>query len=458
MAYTINSQQQIIINGGKELSGSINISPAKNAVLPIMACCLLTEEPLNIENVPNLSDTEVTKQLLESLGVKVRYNKKDNAKSAAEFDESKAVKSHEYSLTLQANGTIASTPSKEISTKLRASLWLMSPLLATKGKAQIQLPGGCKIGERKINLHLELLRKMGAAITEDNNMLFATTNEKRLTGCSYRFPSISVGATITGILAATLAKGETILENCAIEPEIIDLCDCLAKMGARLNWQGERKLQIIGVEQLSGANHRVMFDRIEAGSYMLAAAITNSNLEINNIAPKHLKNILKVFDDIGIDYEVLGQKIYIKKHNYALKPQQLFTAPYPGLPTDMQAQFTSLFSIIPGMSKITENIFDNRFQHITELNKMGANISVKDKTALIIGTPALFGAEVLASDLRASKALVIAALIAKGDTVISGIEHLERGYVDIVSKLRACGANIERVRMPETAGREAETS
>ena len=450
-------EQQILIQGERELSGSIHVSAAKNAVLPIMACSLLTEEPLIIKNAPNLSDTKAGENLLQSPGVSVEHpgslqaNKKPHKTEKDSKSTNSSEVDNEYPIKLTSSENISHQPSVEASKKFRASIWLLGPLLAKKGVAKLTLPGGCKIGERKIDLHLALLHKMGAHIEENGSTLIASTSGEKLKACHYKFPSISVGATINGILASCLAEGETILENTAVEPEILDLCTCLQNMGAKIEWIGNRKLKITGVENLHGTTHKVMFDRIEAGSYILAAAATNSNLEINGIDVNYMQNILEGCREIGIDYEISGDKLYVKKHNQRLTPYHITTEPYPGFPTDMQAQFTSLLSVVPGLSRITENIFENRFQHIKELNKMGANISVKDKTALVIGTPALFGTKVTASDLRASKALVIAALMAKGETRITGIEHLERGYVDIVAKLGACGANIERVRYTETA-------
>ncbi|WP_425362666.1 UDP-N-acetylglucosamine 1-carboxyvinyltransferase [Candidatus Tisiphia endosymbiont of Hybos culiciformis] len=416
----------LIIKGGIPLEGSISISGAKNAALPIMTAALLTDK-LNINNIPKLTDILTMKKLLENLGSVV------------------TVTDHQDHLSMDIDSSNINnfTAPYDIVRKMRASIWVLGPLLSRFSKAKVSLPGGCAIGARQVDLHIAALQAMGANIDVDHGYINATI-KGRLKAVHFVFKQISVGATINSIMAATLAEGETILFNCAREPEIVDLCHCLNKMGAEINGIGTSEVRIAGKSYLKNTHYSVMPDRIEAGTYMMAAAITKGNLNIYGINSNIVENIVLKLIEAGIKVEPIDNGLRVSYVD-RLNPVDIHTSPYPGFATDFQAQFMSLMTLCSGSSTITETIFENRFMHVPELCRMGANITVKGNSAIIHGVPFLTGAEVMASDLRASVSLVLAGLAANDTTKIHRIYHLDRGYQTLEKKLSNCGANIVRV-------------
>jgi UDP-N-acetylglucosamine 1-carboxyvinyltransferase len=415
--------QKIIINGGKRLVGEVKISGAKNAALPIMIASILSAQDLELNNIPDLEDIKTVVELLQTLGVQTTKTSKN-------------------SYILNASNITSFTAPYDIVSKMRASIWTLAPLLARFGKAQVSLPGGCAIGARQVDLHIDVLKAMGAEITIEDGYIIAKSGSNRLSGCEFNFQKISVGATITGILAATLASGVTRLLNCAREPEIVDLCNMLNKMGAKIKGAGTLEVEIEGVLELFGVKHQILADRIEAGTYLVAGAITKGSLKITNIEYDLVKNICEKLEEAGaiITHSENGIHIVADKiHSFDID-----TEPFPGFPTDMQAQFTALATIAGGKSHIREHIFENRFMHIPELGRMSADISINGNTAVIQGVTELKGAEVMATDLRASVSLILAGLVACGKTTVSRIYHLDRGYENLEEKLRLCGADIER--------------
>lgn len=416
----------LIIKGGIPLEGNISISGAKNAALPIMTAALLTDN-LSINNIPKLTDILTMKKLLENLGSVV------------------TVTDHQDYLSMDIDSSNINnfTAPYDIVRKMRASIWVLGPLLSRFSKAKVSLPGGCAIGARQVDLHIAALQAMGADIDVDHGYINAKITG-RLKAVHFVFKQISVGATINAIMAATLAEGETILSNCAREPEIVDLCHCLNKMGAEINGISTSEITIIGKSYLKHTNYSIMPDRIEAGTYMMAAAITKGNLNIYGINSNIVENIVLKLIEAGIKVEPIDNGLrvsYVDK----LNPVDIHTSPYPGFSTDFQAQFMSLMTLCNGSSTITETIFENRFMHVPELCRMGANITIKGNRAIIHGVPFLTGAEVMASDLRASVSLVLAGLAANDTTKIHRIYHLDRGYQTLEKKLINCGANIVRV-------------
>ena len=421
-----NLCEKLIINGGTPLKGQINISGAKNAVLPIMAASILTDK-LHITNVPKLTDVSTMKDLLKSHG--------------ANIEEVEHL--HELELIIKAANINNLTADYEIVRKIRASILVLGPLLSRYGKAKVSLPGGCAIGARQVDLHIAVLKSMGAKITIEEGYINASS-KGRLKGTHFIFDKVSVGATINAILAAVLAEGETLLFNSGREPEIIDLCNCLKKMGADISGIGTSEIAIKGRDSLNGSSYRVLSDRIEAGTYMLAAAITKSDVKncgidyniIENIALKLIETGIKIAPiDNGVQVTYVGQ----------LNAVDLETNPYPGFATDLQAQFMSLMALSNGVSMITENIFENRFVHVPELCRMGADIAVRGNKAIVRGVKSLKGAEVMASDLRASVSLILAGLSCDSETVLHRTYHLDRGYQALEKKLSNCGADIKRV-------------
>ena len=413
------------IIGGRPLNGQIKISGAKNAALPLMACGLLIDKGnLEIDSMPNLADTKFMCILLESLGIKAKiinniaYFSGDPSQYVAKYD---------------------------IVRKMRASILVLGPLLARVGIAKVSLPGGCSIGTRPVDLHIQALERMGATINLINGYIEAKAPKNGLQGTEIKFPKISVGATENIIMAASLANGRTKIFNAAKEPEIIDLANCLNSMGAKINGAGTSEIIIDGVGSLNGCKHTVIPDRIEAGSFAIAAAITGGELELINCEPLHLLSLSEYLIKAGVNWKNTDKTITISS-NGNLKPVSITTSEYPGFPTDLQAQFMTLMSIANGNSKIVETIFENRFMHVPELARMGANINLDGRTANISGVQNLNGARLMATDLRASISLIIAALRAKGESVISRIYHLDRGYEKIEQKLINCGADIERIR------------
>ena len=415
---------KILIKGGRPLKGRIRLSGAKNACLPILAATLLTDEKCTIKNVPNLRDINTMLRILKSLGVRVRSS-----------DGTVTVEPKGY------KGYIA--PYKYVST-MRASICTLGPLLAKLGRARVSLPGGCVIGPRPINLHLKGLSLLGGKIGLDKGYILAEA--KSLRGAQIylggHFGS-SVLATANVLMAATLAKGKTIIENAACEPEIVDLANFLSKMGAKLEGQGSPTLRVTGVKSLGGATHTIIPDRIEAGTYIIAAAITGGELTLEDAIPEHLGAVIEKMEEAGVKIFRAKNKIRIKAKS-ALKPIDVTTLPFPGYPTDLQAQIMALMAVTPGISIITEKIYPERFMHIAELNRMGSNIIKEGSSAIVKGVKRLTGAPVMASDLRASAALVLGGLAARGETEISRVYHLDRGYERMEEKLSNVGADIRR--------------
>ena len=413
----------IEIEGGKELSGEVEISGSKNSALPIIASSLLSDKPVNLLNIPNLLDITSMIKLIESLGVKVEKKNTDYTMTT------KNIISHEANYNLVR--------------KMRASFLTLGPLLAREGYAKVSLPGGCAIGSRPVDLHIQAMKKLGANIDFSDGYILAKSNGKRLVGNKINFPKISVGATENAIMAAVLAKGETFINNAALEPEIVDLCDCLISMGAKIEGAGSSKIFVEGTDGFLETSHKVISDRIEACTFIIAAAITNSSLLIKKINFEHISNFLEIIEKMGLNFKFFNDKILVHKGR-RLSPVNIKTLEYPGFPTDLQAQLMTLACMSSGTSRIKESIFENRFMHVPELNRLGANINIKGNNAVIEGNRSFIGAEVMATDLRASVSLILAALTAKGKTKINRIYHLDRGYENIDVKLSMCGATIKR--------------
>ena len=418
--------QKLIIKGKKDLSGTISISGSKNASLPILAASILTSK-VQLKNVPLVKDIFTMVELLNFIGLKTKIIKKKNIIEV--INEEKKI------------STLA--PYRLVKT-MRAGVLVLGSLLTKYKKAKVSLPGGCAIGTRPVDLHLFALKKMGAKIKIKDGYIFAEAKEG-LKGNNIKFPSISVGATENALLAATYAKGKTILKNCAIEPEIKDLITFLKKLGTNINYKGRTIVIKEGKIKSARITHEIIFDRIELGTYMIAGALLAKNkLTINKINPKIVGNELSVLKKIGIQIKKKKTSVVLKR-NKKLKKINIITKPYPGFPTDLQAQLMVLLTQVNGISKIKENIFENRFMHVPELKRMGAQIEIRDKTAIIYGPTKLTGAEVMATDLRASVCLVLAGLVAENRTIINRIYHLDRGYENLEKKLKICKAQIKRI-------------
>lgn len=413
----------MLVQGGRELRGSIKISGAKNASLPILTCALLTQDDLILSNLPPVTDITTMQHLLEEHGA--------------------TWQSSGDSVTINAKHVNNLVAPYDIVRKMRASFWVLAPLLTRFGKAKVSLPGGCALGARQVDLHLAGLEAMGATISIENGYVVAETMG-RLKGIHFNFDKVSVGATISLIMAATLAEGETRLMNAAAEPEIVDMCRCLVKMGAEIEGIGTHDLKIIGKKELGGTTHRVISDRIEAGSYMIAAAITNGDIELKGISYDIVENLGLKLLEAGAEIDHTNDSVRIRMRR-ELQAVNIDTQVYPGYSTDLQAQFMALMTLSNGTSVITENIFENRFMHVPELCRMGADISLSGHSATVRGMKSLNGAEVMASDLRASVSLILAGLAAKGETKVRRIYHLDRGYYNLEEKLRGCGAIVERI-------------
>ncbi len=417
--------QKLAIKGNKKISGSIVISGSKNATLPILASTILTKKKVTITNVPIVKDVETMVELLKTFGSSVNFDKK---KGKVEILNKKTLKTFAPYYLLKT---------------MRAGVLVLGPLLAKYKTAKVSLPGGCAIGSRPIDLHLNALKKMGAKIKIKNGYITASA-KKGLKGCLVKFPKISVGATENTLIASCFAQGKTKLRNCAIEPEIKDLANFLHKMGCKINWVGKRGIDVIGSENLKQVKHDVIFDRIEAGTYIIASALTKGKLKIKNIEPKFMSAEINLLNKMGV--KILKRKRYlIVDTSKKLKGVNLETKPYPGFPTDLQAQIMVLLTQADGVSKIKETIFENRFMHVPELRRMGANIDIRGNQATIFGQNKLNGAELMATDLRASVCLVLAGLAASGRTIVNRIYHLDRGYEQIEKKLLKCGAKIKRI-------------
>ncbi|GAB2687458.1 UDP-N-acetylglucosamine 1-carboxyvinyltransferase [Aliiglaciecola aliphaticivorans] len=400
------------------------ISGAKNAALPILMSCILADSSCFFDNVPNLRDINTSIKLLAGLGVKAKRH--DNQE-----------------LELDASQIDNMTASYELVKTMRASILVLGPLLAKYGKANVSLPGGCAIGARPVNLHLEGLKQMGANISVDAGYVRAEV-EGRLKGAHIFMDIVSVGATENLMMAATLAEGETVLENAAREPEIVDLANCLNRMGAKITGAGTDSIKIVGVKRLQGCHYRVLPDRIETGTFLVAAAVTGGNIRCVNAAPHCLDAVLSKLTQAGAEIETGEDWVSLNMHGKRPRSVNIKTAPHPGFPTDMQAQFVALNCVAEGNGVVTETIFENRFMHVPELQRMGAKISLETNNAVCEGVEQLTGAQVMATDLRASASLIIAGLVAKGETIVDRIYHLDRGYEHIETKLTKLGANIRR--------------
>ena len=424
---------KIRIRGGKRLQGIIPISGAKNAALPLMAACLLSERELKLVNIPYLADVITMANLLVQHGVSLHIDDKSGNKQV--FGRIIGLKA----------ATITNfTAPYDLVRTMRASVLVLGPLLARFGQAKVSLPGGCAIGTRPIDLHLKALEQMGALIELADGYIHAFV-KGRLKGADIAFDTVTVTGTENILMAATLAKGETIIRNAAREPEVIDLTHCLIKMGAKIEGTGSDTLIIQGVDGLGAAEHTVIADRIEAGSYAAAAAITGGDVELHNIDIGIMGNMVEKFAEAGVLLSATPDGVRVQRKN-GLHGVDVMTLAYPGFPTDMQAQMMALFTVAEGAAMITETIFENRFMHVPELMRMGAKINVHGSSAMVRGVKHLNGAEVMATDLRASVSLVIAALAARGETVINRVYHLDRGYERLEEKLSACGAEIERIK------------
>jgi UDP-N-acetylglucosamine 1-carboxyvinyltransferase len=420
---------RIRIRGGRPLRGQIQISGAKNAALPLMATCLLTDQEVRLDNVPDLADISTMTHLLVQHGAEVTT--KLNAR--------------QRSLILSGAGVNDTTAPYDLVRKMRASVLVLGPLVARHGQARVSLPGGCAIGTRPVDLHIKGLQQLGAEIELKDGYVVASA-PKGLTGAEVAFPKVSVGATENLLMAAALAKGETVLINAAREPEITDLAHCLVGMGAKIEGIGSNTLRITGVERLGGTTHRVVADRIEAGTYAMAAAITGGELDLVGVQHDLIAAAASSLGQAGVEIRETEQGLHVSRANRPLNGVDVMTEPYPGFPTDLQAQMMALMATAEGASMITETIFENRFMHVPELMRMGASINVHGASAMVRGVKRLTGAPVMATDLRASVSLVLAGLAADGDTVLNRVYHLDRGYEKLTQKLSACGAEIERLQ------------
>ena len=421
---------RILIRGGNRLTGKLPISGAKNSALTLMPCALLTEEPVTLRNLPRLADVDSFGHLLNQLGVSTEIE------GARPSDFGRV-------MTMRAGRLTSTEAPYDIVRKMRASILVLGPLVARAGEATVSLPGGCSIGNRPIDLHLKALEAMGAEIELAAGYVKATAPGGRLPGGRVAFPIVSVGATENAVMAAVLAKGGTVIENAAREPEIVDLCNLLLAMGASISGVGTERLEIEGVERLHGATYRVMPDRIEAGSYACAAAITGGSVELVGVKSDDMRATIAALIDAGVAVEEKGSSLFVSADG-RLKPLTLSTAPFPGFATDMQAQFMAMLCMADGASVLTETIFENRYMHVPELARMGADIQVHGRTAIVKGVSGLTGAPVMATDLRASMSLVLAGLAAEGETQVLRVYHLDRGYERLEEKLSAVGADIER--------------
>jgi len=425
---------RIRISGGRKLNGSIPISGAKNATLPLMIASLLTDDTLILENVPRLADVALLQRILGNHGVDVMVGGKRPGET--QYDG--------QTLHISAANIIDTTAPYELVSRMRASFWVIAPLLARMGEAKVSMPGGCAIGTRPVDLLIMALERLGAEIEIDAGYVIARA-PRGLRGGEISFPKVTVGGTHTALMAASLATGTTLIENAAREPEIKDVADCLNKMGAKITGAGTSRIEIEGVNKLAGARHRVVADRIETGTYAMAVAMTGGDVVLENTQPELLQSGLDVLTQAGVEITATNSGIRVARNGAGLAPVEVTTAPFPGFPTDLQAQLMALMTRAKGTSRITETIFENRFMHVQELARLGARIHLLGETATVEGVARLKGAPVMATDLRASVSLVIAALAADGDTMVNRVYHLDRGFERLEDKLAACGAKIERI-------------
>ena len=416
--------EKLLIKGGNTLSGKIKCSGAKNAALPMIAATILSDEKITLKNLPYLQDITTIFELLGSMGAEILLDENMN-------------------FTISSSNLKAIEARYELVKTMRASILVLGPLLAKYGKARIALPGGCAIGTRPVNFHLDALEQLGAKIILKNGYIEASAN--KLYGNKIRFDGVTVTGTENLMMAATLAEGRTTLTNVAKEPEIIDLAEMLSSMGAKITGAGSDEIIIDGVNSLHGSEYSIPADRIEAGTYLTAAAVTNGNITVEGINPKRLMKVIYKLDDAGADITYKKDSISISMNRDRPRPVDVTTAPFPEFPTDMQAQFSVINAISSGTSNIYETVFENRFMHILELNRMGCDITVQGNHAVINGVPSLYGAEVMATDLRASASLILAGLCAKGETIVDRIYHIDRGYERIEEKLNYLGADITRL-------------
>ncbi|MCL5668452.1 MAG: UDP-N-acetylglucosamine 1-carboxyvinyltransferase [Gammaproteobacteria bacterium] len=415
---------KLLISGGVPLNGEIRISGAKNAALPILTAALLTDRPLLLSNIPHLHDVTTTMELLGQMGVRITIDERMNVEV-----DTRAI--HNFRAPY------------ELVKTMRASILVLGPLLARYGKAVVSLPGGCAIGPRPVNLHLQGLQAMGAEIQVENGYIHATAN--RLHGAHLVMDKVTVTGTENLMMAATLAEGRTVIENAAREPEVVDLAQCLIKMGAKISGVGTDSIVIEGVPELRGASYGILPDRIETGTYLTAAAMTGGRIKLREARPHSLEATLNKLREAGAEIETGADWITLDMRGQRPRAVNVHTAPFPAFPTDMQAQFTALDSVAQGVATITETVFENRFMHVHELKRMGANIALEGNTAIITGSERITGAPVMATDLRASASLVLAGLAAEGETVVDRIYHIDRGYECIEEKLTQLGARIQRV-------------
>ncbi|MDT0506744.1 UDP-N-acetylglucosamine 1-carboxyvinyltransferase [Novosphingobium sp. MMS21-SN21R] len=422
---------KIIIRGGKRLSGTVPVSGAKNSALTLLPCALLTDEPVTLRNLPRLADIDGFQHLMNQFGISTSI-------AGARPEDFGRV------MTLQATRLTSTVAPYDLVRKMRASILVLGPMLARAGEATVSLPGGCAIGNRPIDLHLKALEALGATIELAAGYVRAIAPDGGLPGGRYSFPVVSVGATENALMTAVLCKGKSTLHNAAREPEIVDLCNMLVAMGAQIEGIGTSDITIHGVDRLHGATYMVMPDRIEAGSYACAAAITGGDVMLKGAKIEDMEATVQALRDAGVHVEPRAGGIYVAAEG-PLKPVTLSTAPYPGFATDMQAQLMAMLCLASGSSVLTETIFENRYMHVPELNRMGARIETKGRTAVVHGVEKLTGAEVMATDLRASMSLVIAGLAAEGETQVHRLYHLDRGYERLEEKLSLLGAEIDRV-------------
>jgi len=425
---------RIRIVGGQRLTGTIPISGAKNATLPLMIAGLLTEDTLILENVPRLADVIQLQRILGNHGVDILI-----AGKRPGVDPKNGRTIH-----ISAKHIVDTTAPYELVSKMRASFWVVAPLVARMGEAKVSMPGGCAIGTRPVDLLIMALTRLGADIEIEAGYVMARAS-KGSRGAEIVFPKVTVGGTHTAMMAASLARGTTVIENAAREPEIADVADCLNKMGANITGAGSSRIVIEGVAKLNGARHAVLPDRIETGTYAMAVAMAGGDVLLQNARPELLQSALDVLAGTGLGVTPTNEGIRVTRNGSGLAPVEVTTAPFPGFPTDLQAQLMALMTRAGGTSRITETIFENRFMHVQELARLGANIHLDGQTATIEGVKRLKGAPVMATDLRASVSLILAGLAARGETIVNRVYHLDRGYEAVERKLAACGADIERV-------------
>jgi UDP-N-acetylglucosamine 1-carboxyvinyltransferase len=425
---------RISIVGGQPLHGTIPISGAKNATLPLMIASLLTADTLILENVPRLADVSLLQRILNNHGVDVTLNGKRLGDTAYQGQ----------TLHISAAHIVDTTAPYELVSRMRASFWVIGPLLARMGEARVSMPGGCAIGTRPVDLLIHALESLGAEIEIDGGHVIARARNG-LRGGELVFPKVTVGGTHTALMAASLARGTTVIENAAREPEIVDVADCLNKMGAKISGAGTARIIVEGVPRLSGARHSVLPDRIETGTYAMAVAMTGGDVLLEGARPELVQAALDALAKAGAEIAATNAGIRVARNGAGITPVDITTAPFPGFPTDLQAQFMALMTRAKGTSRITETIFENRFMHVQELVRLGARIHLAGETATVEGRAKLKGAPVMATDLRASVSLVIAALAAEGETMVNRVYHLDRGFERLEDKLAACGAQISRL-------------